>query len=143
MAPVKLLDRDGEPKPAAAGLMRPHAFDLRDARGLQLIPHRAGAVGAAIEGIIVGRHAGNPPHQNGILPGHEGFEWDAGLFLQPAGVIAGPFAERPFGDQITRMHEAFEGDFGVGGNGKAGARPAITSTGSPSNPPAASYSFLP
>jgi len=49
VAGILLLDRDGEPQPAAAGGMRPDAFDFRHTRRFELIPHRAGPIGAAIK----------------------------------------------------------------------------------------------
>ena len=123
VAGILLLDRDGEPQPAAAGRMRPHAFHLGHARSFELIPHRAGPVGAAIERIVVGRDARNGAEQDRIVAVHEGFDADHRLLLQAAGVIAGPFAERAFVAQVVRMNEAFEGDLGMRRNRQPGARP--------------------
>src|SRR3954464_12228094 len=88
--------------------MRPHALHLRDSGGLKLIPYRAGTIGPAVEGIIIRRNAGDGTHKDGIVAMHEGLDADCGLFLQASGVIAGPFAERPFLNEIVRMHESFE-----------------------------------
>src|SRR5690349_24744021 len=94
VAAVLLLDRDREPQPAAAGGMRPYSAHFRDAGGFELIPHRAGAVRASIERIIVGGHPGNRTKQNWIIAVHKGCDADRRLLLFAAGVIAGPFANR-------------------------------------------------
>ena len=52
----------------------------------------------------------------------EGLDADRRLELAAAGIIAGPFAERPFVDQVVLMDETFEGDLGFGGNRQAGRR---------------------
>src|SRR5260221_988042 len=93
MAAVHLLDGDGEPKPAAARLMGPHAPDLRNAGGFELVPHRTAPVGAAIEGVVVGRHAGHGAEQHRIIAVPEGLDADRRLALLAARVIAGPLAE--------------------------------------------------
>src|SRR6266576_1779392 len=49
IAVVELLDRYREPESAAAGLVRPYALDLGDARRFQLVPDCAAAIGAEIE----------------------------------------------------------------------------------------------
>ena len=123
VAGILLLDGDGEPQPAAARGVRPHALHLRHAGGFELIPHRSRAIGAAIERIVVGRDAGDGAEQDRIVAVHEGLDADRRLFLQAAGVVAGPFAERAFVQQIVRMDETLEGDFGMRGDRQAGARP--------------------
>jgi Bcr/CflA subfamily drug resistance transporter len=65
VAAVQLLDRDTSMKRAAAGLVRPHALDLGHAGGFELVPHRAAAVGAAVERVVVRRHAGIAPSRIG------------------------------------------------------------------------------
>ena len=127
VAGVHLLDRDGEPEPAAAGLVRPHALHLGHAGGFELVPHRAGAIGAAIERVVVRRDAGDRAEQDRIVAMHEGLDADRGLLLQAAGVVAGPFAERAFVDQVVGMDEALEGDLRVRRDRQAGRGPVITS----------------
>src|SRR5215471_20078615 len=107
---ILLLDRDGEPQPTAAGRMRPYAFHFRHASRFKLVPHSAGPVGAAIEGIIIGRYRRNCAQQDGLIAVHERFDADRRLFFRTAGVIAGPLAERPFLQEIVGMNEALEGD---------------------------------
>src|SRR5215831_20465940 len=120
---VLLLDRDSEPEPAAAGRMRPHAFDFGHAGGFELVPHRAGAIRAAVEGIVVGRHGRDRAEQNRVVAVHEGLDADRRLLFLAAGVIARPFAERPLLDQVVGMHEALERDLRLRRDGQAGARP--------------------
>ena len=103
--------------------MRPHAFHLGHAGGFELVPHRAGAVRAAIERIVVGRDAGDRAEQNRIVAIHHGLDADRRLLLQAAGVIAGPFAERAFVDLVVRMDEALERDLGMRRDRQAGLRP--------------------
>src|SRR4030095_13505041 len=98
----------------------PPALHFGDTGGFELVPHRARAIGAAIERVVVRRHAGDRAHQDRVVAIHEGFDPDRGLFLQTARVVAGPFAERAFLDQVVRMDEAFEGDLGMRWDGKAG-----------------------
>ena len=83
MPAIHLLDRDGEPQPAAAGLVRPHALHLRHAGGFELVPDRAAAIGAAIEGVVVRRHAGIAPSRIGSLRCMKVSTRIAGSFLRP------------------------------------------------------------
>src|SRR5947209_14364866 len=106
MAGVLLLARDGEPKPAAARGVRPHAFDLGYTGGFELIPHRARSIRAAVERIVVRRNAGNGAEQNRIVAIHHGLDADRRLLLEATGVITGPFAERALVDLVIRMDEA-------------------------------------
>src|SRR6185437_15041593 len=123
MAAVLLLDRNGEPEPAAPGGVRPYALHLRDARRLELIPDGAGPVRAAIEGVVVRRDARNGAEQDRIVAHHHRFDADHRLLLQAAGVVAGPFAERSFVDPVVWMDEALERDLGVRRDRQSGLRP--------------------
>src|SRR6516165_10222453 len=123
--------------------MRPNAFDFRHACGLKLIPYRTGAVGAAVKRVVVGWNSRNRAEQDRVVAVHEGFDADRRFFLQPAGVITGPLAERSFIEQIVWMDKPSKAISACAGIGRPVRGPAITSTGSPINPPAASNSFLP
>src|SRR6478752_6117015 len=114
---ILLLDGDREPEPAAAGSMRPHALDLGHAGGLDLVPHGAGAVSAAIERVVIGRDARNGAEQDRIVAVHERLDPDRRLLLRAAGVVSGPFAQRSLLDQVVRVHEPLEGDLRLRRNG--------------------------
>ncbi len=86
---------------AAAGLMRPDALHLRDAGGLELVPDRAGAIGAEIERVVVRRHCRNRAHQDRIVAVHQRLDANGWLQIAAAGVIPGPFAERAFLDLVV------------------------------------------
>src|SRR5215472_888335 len=103
--------------------MRPDAFHFGHARGFNLIPYGAGTIGAAIERIVVGRDAGTRAEQDRIVAVHECLDPDRWLFLETAGVIAGPLAKRSFVEQIVRMDETFERDFRMRGDWQPRARP--------------------
>src|SRR5215471_13516122 len=100
--------------------MGPDALDFRDAGGFELVPHRTAPVGAAIEGVVVGRHAGHGAEKYWIVAVPEGLDADRGLALLAASVIAGPLAERPLIDEIVRMHEALKRDLSVGWDRQTG-----------------------
>src|SRR5262249_31336163 len=121
-AGIHLLDRDVEPEPAAASFVRPHAFDLRHASGFELVPNRAAAISAAIERVIVGRNARDGAEQHGVVAMHEAFNTNGWLLLEPARVVAGPFTERAFIDEVIERDIAFERDLGVGRDRQAGDR---------------------
>src|SRR5450759_457026 len=53
---------------------------------------------------------------------HQRLDTDRPLFLLAASIIAGPFTERAFVNQIVRMHKAFERDLGISRNRKPCAR---------------------
>src|SRR5262249_6918573 len=72
MAAVEGLDRDHQHEAAAAGLVRPYALHLGDAGGLELIPHRAAAVGAEIEGVVVRWHRRDRAHEDRVVAEHHG-----------------------------------------------------------------------
>ena len=97
-------------------------FTLRDAGGFELVPHRAAAVGAEIEGVVVRRHRRDRAHQDRVVAVHQRVDADRGLEIAAAGVIAGPFAERPFLDLVVGMDEALEGDLRVRRHRQAGLR---------------------
>src|SRR6516164_706938 len=120
---VLLLDRHREPESAAAGRVRPYAFDFGHAGGFELVPHGAGAIGAAVEGVVVGRHGRDRTEQYRVVAVHKGLDADRRLLFLAAGVIAGPLAEWPLFDQVVGMNEALEGDLRLRGNGEPGARP--------------------
>src|SRR5207245_9406454 len=103
---VLLLDRDGEPEPAAAGRMRPQAFDFGHAGGFELIPYRAGAIRAAVEGIVVGWHRRDRAEQDRVVAVHEGRDADRRLLFLAAGVIAGPFPAPPHLAQVLGSRDA-------------------------------------
>src|SRR6516162_6482370 len=123
VAGILLLDRHREPEPAAAGRVRPYAFHFRHTGGFELVPHGAGAISAAVEGVVVGRHGRDRAEQNRVMAVHEGLDADRRLLFLATGVIAGPLAERPLFDQVVGMNEALEGDLRLRGNGEPGARP--------------------
>src|SRR6266508_6205649 len=85
-------------------------FRSRHAGRFELIPHRTGAVGAAVEGIVVGRYGRNSAQQDRIVAVHERLDADRRLFFLPTRVIAGPLAERSLFEEIVGMDEAFERD---------------------------------
>ena len=120
VAAVERLDGDGQPEAAAAGFMGPDALHLGHARSLQLIPHGAAAIGAEIEGVVIGGHGGDGAQQDRVIPVHHGLDADGGLGAAAARVIAGPFAQRAFLDDVVGIDIALEGDLGVGGHGHAG-----------------------
>ena len=93
-----------------------------DARGLELIPHGAAAVGAEVERVVVGRNGRDRAEQDRIVSVHHRGDADGGLRPAAAGVVAGPFAERAFLHLVAGMDEALECDLGVGRNGQAGVR---------------------
>ena len=67
-------------------------------------------------------HKRLPPEQDRVVAMHEGFDADRRFFLQPAGVITGPLAERSFIEQIVWMDEAFKSNFCMRRNRQAGTR---------------------
>ena len=120
---VLLLDRDREPEPTTTRRVRPHTFHLRYAGRFQLVPHGSGAVSAAIEGIIVGRHAGYCAEQDRIVAMHQRLDANRRLLLLSARVVASPFAERSLIEEIVGMDESFECDFRMRRYRKSRARP--------------------
>ena len=122
MAAVERLDRDHQHEAAAAGLVRPHALHARNAGRFELVPHRAAAVGAEIERVVVRRHRRDRAHQDRVVAIHQRVDPDRRLEIAAAGVVAGPFAERPFLDLVVGMDEAFEGDLRIGRHRQAGLR---------------------
>src|SRR5262249_19129661 len=119
---IHLLDRDVEPEPAAAGLVRPHTLHFRHARSFELIPDRAAAIGAAIEGVVVGRDARDGAEQYRAIAVHEAFDTNGRLLLETAGVVAGPFAERPFINAMVGRDVTLERDLGICWNRQPGDR---------------------
>ena len=123
VAGIHLGDGDGEPHATAARLVRPDAFHARHAGGFDLPPDVRGAIGAAVIGIVVRRHRRYCAEQDRILPVHEGVDADHWLLLQSTGVVAGPLAERTFGDAVLRIDRAFECDLSVRRDRQPGLRP--------------------
>src|SRR5205085_4115836 len=103
---IHLGNRDRQPHAAAARLVRPDALHARHAGRLELPPDVRRTIGAAIVGIVVRRHRRYGAEQDRVLAVHERVNADDGLLLEAAGVIAGPFAERPLGDAIVRIDRA-------------------------------------
>ncbi len=122
MSPVHLFDRDGQHESAAAGFMRPHTFDLGDARGFELIPHRAAAVGAEVKRVVIWRHRRDGAHQDRIVAVHHGGDADGRFRPAASGVIAGPFPEWPLIDLVAGIDEAFERNLRVRGDRQSRAR---------------------
>src|SRR5262249_29413971 len=98
MPGIHLLDRDIEPEPRTAGLMRPHALHLGHAGGFELIPNRAAAISAPIERVVVGRDARDRAEQDRVVPVHQALDADGRLLLEPPRLVAGPLAERTLVD---------------------------------------------
>src|ERR1700737_4429385 len=122
MSPVQLFDRDGQHEAAAAGFMRPHTFDLGDARGCELIPYRAAAVGAEVECVVIWRHRRDGAHEDRIVAVHHGGDADGRLQPAASGVIAGPFPKWTLIDLVAGIDEAFECDLRVRGDRQSRAR---------------------
>ena len=129
MARVHLLDRNGKPHAASAGLVRPDPADFGNAGGLQLLPNDAGASRAAIKRIVVRRNARNGAGHDRIVAMPERLDSDDRLQLSAAGIIAGPFAERALFNEIVFVDVAFEGDLRLGGDRQTRHRPANCANG--------------
>src|SRR6202049_639812 len=102
--------------------MRPHAPNLGDAGSFELVPYCATTIGAKIKRVVVRWNCRNCSHEDGIIPVHH--RVDADLWCGPAaaGVVAGPFSERPLLNIIVGMNHTLECNFGIARHGQPGFR---------------------
>src|SRR5262249_42181494 len=103
-------------------LVAPHALHAWHAGSLQLLPDRASARRAAVEGVVVGRNARHGTGQHRVITVPERLHADCRALLHAAGVVAGPFTEGAFHDEIAFVDEALECDLGFRRNGQARLR---------------------
>ena len=124
VAGIALANLDGGEARRGAGFVVPHAQHLGHAAGVERTPdlRRPGDTleqAGFIDGLVL-RRAG----EDRIMAVEDGLHVDAGPFLCVVGVIAHPFAERPFRPHLARHCFALDCDLTVGWNRKARIRPA-------------------
>src|SRR5262245_39647245 len=119
MPAVELLDRYDCHEAASASLVRPNAFDLRNAGRLELIPDGPRAICAEIIGVVVRRYRRYGAEQDGIVSVHDTREANGRCWMAADRRISGPLAERTFLQHVVGVNIAFKGDFRIGWYGDA------------------------
>ena len=119
MPGIALPDRDTVQKPGGTGFVAPDPRDIGDAGVSQILLEHCRAQNGAVTGHFVGSltHRRNAKN-DGIIPKIKGFHFKNRFRIAPAGIIAGPFAERSLIQDLARMKVAFEHDLGVRGKRK-------------------------
>src|SRR5919197_821084 len=120
VAAVALLDRDRQEQPPAAALVGPDAAHVRNA-GLHqgVVDHGRLHRGAPV-GVVVRRLTGWRSEQDRVVAEVETRDIDGRDRHLAAGVVAGPFAIGPFGQQAVLADPTLDGDLAAGRYGQAG-----------------------
>src|SRR5262245_59855102 len=114
MAGIALVDGDGEQEPRVTDLVRPGRRHPRHARLLDILAQQRRADHGAIATNLVRRTLRHAAEQYRIVAIVDSLDVEHGFGPQVAGVIAGPFAERPFDTLVIRLDKTLEHDLGIG-----------------------------
>src|SRR3989338_810032 len=122
MAGITLANLDHCKAGGGASLVIPYAEDVREAAGLERLPDLGRAGDALQQPGLVHRLLLRRARKNRMVAVKDGLDVDVGTGNNVIGVIAHPFAEGPFGLDLSGDHLALDGDLRVRWNRKAGVR---------------------
>src|SRR5215470_3768662 len=115
MTRVALFDGNDVEQPAATSLVTPNTLDVGHAALLHLFPDERRFHHALGNGVIRWRATGSSTSKDRIISIIDVLHAYDRLRATGASIVARPFTERPLGPAIIGVHEAFDDDFGMGG----------------------------